>query len=188
MKPTIYVFTGPPGCGKTTAVRIIAERLKANGIPVGGMITNEVRSGGSRTGFELRDISTGETALLAHVGEGAPRVGKYVVFVSNLERLGVSAIIRAVEKGSLVIIDEVGPMELFSQEFINSVEMTLKRSIAAIITVHFKSMHPLAQKVRREATRLIELRRGLPRHEFEGITTEVSEEIASRFGQNVAGE
>lgn len=186
MVPTVYVFTGPPGCGKTTAVKMVAERLRANGIPVGGMITSEVRISGSRIGFELIDISTGESTQLARVGEGQPRVGKYVVFVSNLERLGARAITEAVERGSLVIIDEVGPMELMSMGFINSVELALKKSIASIITVHFRSMHPLAQRVRREATRLIELKREMPRHEFEKIITDVSREIGLRFRRNVA--
>lgn len=183
----VYVFTGPPGCGKTTAVKTIAERLRASGIPVGGMITSEVRSGGNRIGFELRDLDTGESALLARVGDGMPRVGRYVVFISNLESIGVGAITRAVERGWLVVIDEVGPMELMSRGFIESVELTLRKSAASLITVHFRTDHPLAQRVRREAMRLIELRRGMPRHEFERIITEVAGELSSGFRRDVTG-
>ncbi len=186
MVPVIYVFTGPPGCGKTTAVKTIAERLRDSGVPVGGIITSEVRSGGTRIGFELRDLNTGKSALLAHVGEGEPRVGKYVVFISNLESIGVGAIIQAVKNGSLVVIDEVGPMELMSRAFIESVEHALRKSIATLITVHFRTKHPLAQRVRREATTLIELKRGMPIYEFERIINEISGEIASRFIRNAA--
>jgi nucleoside-triphosphatase len=187
MTTAVYVFTGPPGCGKTTLVRTIAERLMAAGVPVGGMLTSEVRSGGSRIGFDLQDLVSGESAPLARIGDGRPRIGKYVVFTDNLERLGVRAINQAVEKNAVVVIDEVGPMELLSQRFINSVELALRESNASIVTVHFRSSHPLAQRVRREATRLIELRRGMPRDVLEKIVGDVATEVEQRSRKNVAG-
>ena len=41
--------TGDPGCGKTTAVRRVAERLAH--LPMTGFITEDVRDEGGRTGF-----------------------------------------------------------------------------------------------------------------------------------------
>jgi len=187
MTSEVFAFTGPPGCGKTTAVKAVAEKLRAAGVPVGGMITSEVRSGGLRIGFVVQDIESGESAPLAEIGEGYPRVGKYVVYTANLERVGVRAIVNAVKNGSVVVIDEVGPMELTSQSFISSVDQALRESTAAIVTVHFRATHPLAQRVRREATRLIELRRGMPRAELEKIINDVSIEVEYRSKKNVSG-
>jgi hypothetical protein len=45
------------------------------------------------------------------------RVGKYGVDVENLERVGVSALRQAAEQCDLVIVDEIGKMELFSADF-----------------------------------------------------------------------
>ncbi len=60
----------------------------------------------------------GQSAILAHVDIRSPyRVSKYGVDTGSLERVGVSALRQAAEKCDLVVIDEIGKMELFSANF-----------------------------------------------------------------------
>ena len=46
-----------------------------------------------------------------------PQSGRYLVSLNDLANVGVSAIDAAVENADVVVIDEVGPMEFFSNRF-----------------------------------------------------------------------
>ena len=97
---TLRIFvTGPAGVGKTTLVERVAKEADRWGYLVGGMITREVRRGGRRVGFKITALDTGEKGTLASIRgtshlQGVP-FGKYVVHVDEIERVGVSAIKRA---------------------------------------------------------------------------------------------
>jgi len=83
----------------------------------GGFYTEEIRRAGTREGFRLVTLD-GETAILAHTSIRSPyRVSKYGVDTDALERIGVPALYRAERECDLVIIDEIGKMELFSAIF-----------------------------------------------------------------------
>jgi len=133
------LVTGRPGIGKTTAVIRAVEGLRRVGVRVGGLVTREERVGGVRTGFVMVDVSTGEQAYLARVGEGRPRVGRYVVFVQELERLGVRAVLSATAGADVVVIDEIGPMELKSQAFKEAVLRALDSPKPVIATIHHRA-------------------------------------------------
>ena len=83
----------------------------------GGFYTEEIRSQGVREGFRLVTLDGQETTL-AHVNIRSPyRVSKYGVDIDNLDRVGVSALYQAVQQCDLVVVDEIGKMELFSASF-----------------------------------------------------------------------
>ncbi len=83
----------------------------------GGFYTEEIRSQGVREGFRLVTLD-GQDAPLAHVNIHSPyRVSKYGVDIDNLDRVGVSALHRAAQQCDLVVVDEIGKMELFSANF-----------------------------------------------------------------------
>ena len=83
----------------------------------GGFYTEEIRSQGVRQGFKLVTLD-GQDAILAHIDIHSPyRVSRYGVDIESLDRVGVSALHRATEECDLVIIDEIGKMELFSANF-----------------------------------------------------------------------
>jgi nucleoside-triphosphatase len=114
------LLTGRPGCGKTTLIRKIIDHLS---IPVGGFYTQEIREPGiasalgARTGFEIFTLD-GKRGTLAHIKIHSPvRVGKYGVNLEDLDNLAVKAIQDAVRTGGLVVIDEIGPMEIASVSF-----------------------------------------------------------------------
>ncbi len=110
----VYLLTGRPGTGKTS---LIKQAVAAMGGRAGGFYTEEIRSGGTRQGFRLVTL-TGEHAILAHVSIRSPyRVSKYGVDIESLDRVGVTALNQAAAAGQLVIIDEIGKMELFSASF-----------------------------------------------------------------------
>jgi nucleoside-triphosphatase len=112
------LLTGRPGVGKTTIVRDIAEQL---GDAAGGFYTSEVRERGHRRGFKIVTLDANE-GVLSHVDiKGPPRVGKYGVNLRDLEEIGVAALLRAMDEGSCVVVDEIGKMELYSQPFRNAV-------------------------------------------------------------------
>ncbi len=83
----------------------------------GGFYTEEIRSGGKRQGFRLVTLD-GQEAILAHINIHSPyRVSRYGVDIDSLDRVGVSALNQAVKEQRLVVIDEIGKMELFSTNF-----------------------------------------------------------------------
>eukprot|EP00965_Chrysotila_dentata_P223824 6193812-Pleurochrysis_carterae.AAC.2 len=123
-----HVFlTGQPGVGKTSAVRGVASDVQAAilasslNASLGGFYTEEVRSAGERSGFDIVTLS-GERARLAVLGRDHPRVGKYTVDVASFESLALPALASSKQTPcGIHVIDEVGKMELFSKRFFPAV-------------------------------------------------------------------
>ena len=144
------VITGRPGVGKTTLIEKAVAKLS---IPVGGMITKEIRKCDHRVGFSVIDIATGKEGILAHIHQtSGPKVGRYRVNLRDLEQIGIAAIDQARMRGRLVIIDEIGPMEITSSKFIPAVERVIEGDSAFIISTHAKLDHPLIHHLRQAFT------------------------------------
>ncbi len=123
---------GLPGSGKTTLV----ERLvKVIPYPKKGFYTREVRERGRRIGFKIITLD-GQEAWLAKRGKGYPQVGKYRVYVESFERLAVPTI-REVSPDGMLVIDEIGKMELFSRSFQQAVSAALDSPVPVLATVGY---------------------------------------------------
>ena len=140
-----YLLTGPPGTGKT---RLIMEALgEITGEAAGGFYTEEIRGPGARKGFRLVTLD-GQTATLAHINiKGRHRVGKYGVDLEVMEEIAVPALRRAAEKGQLVIIDEIGRMELMSTGFRQAVAEIIKGGHRVLGTITLNP-HPRADAIK----------------------------------------
>ncbi len=114
MPATNILLTGQPGSGKTTLIKRVLEKADFR---VGGFLSNEMRRGNQRVGFTL-DTLDGKRGILAHVDlDTKYKIGKYFVDVSNIETVAVSAVRQAMEQDEVVVIDEIGKMELMSASF-----------------------------------------------------------------------
>jgi nucleoside-triphosphatase len=153
-------LTGEPGCGKTTVIRRFYDALLERGIKGGGMISSEIRRGGVRVGFSLEDLLTHESGILAHMDlKAGPRVGKYWVNLSDLQTIGVTAIRKATIEADVVIVDELGPMELNSTPFVEAVEISLASQKHFVGTIHKRASHRLVTSIRSNPTsQIIEVR------------------------------
>jgi nucleoside-triphosphatase len=113
MKP-VYLLTGRPGTGKTSLIKQAMLEMKDR---AGGFYTEEIRNRGIREGFKLVTLD-GQEAILAHINiKSRYRVSKYGVDVDSLDRVGVSALQQAAGQCDLIVIDEIGKMELISASF-----------------------------------------------------------------------
>ena len=131
--PLKLFITGDPGCGKTTAVRTAVERLSGR-VPMTGFLTDEVCEHGQRRGFAGTTLD-GRTFVLADRSIGGDlRVGPYGVTLEGLESIGVAALAPAPDT-RLVVVDEVGKMELFSERFRERIELLLASDVALLGTV-----------------------------------------------------
>ncbi len=144
LQKRVLLLTGASGVGKTTVLIKTVEALRARGVSVGGMISREAREGNMRVGFEIIDLTSGKHGWLAHMNQrGGPQVGKYHVNLQDLENIGAKAIMDAVEKCDVVAIDEIGPMELYSQKFKQAVKQALTSGKLVLAVVHAKAGDPL---------------------------------------------
>jgi len=108
------LICGPPGVGKTT---LIQEILKKLNLKTGGFYTEEIKEKGNRVGFKIISLDNLE-GILAHISiKGMKRVGRYGVNIYDLENIGVKSLSRALKNDDLIIVDEIGKMEIFSDKF-----------------------------------------------------------------------
>jgi len=138
---------GRPGSGKSTIARRLVGALTEMGIPVSGFVTQEIRERGRRVGFSIERFG-GERGVLAHIDlPGPPRVGRYGVDLPALERLAIPALREATDR-EVVIIDELGKMELASQPVRDAVSAIFDRPVRVVATVH-TARHPFTDAFKR---------------------------------------
>jgi len=142
----VYLLTGKPGTGKTSLIKQAIAGLRGK---AGGFYTEEIRRGGEREGFRLVTLD-GQETILAHINIHSPhRVGKYGVDIDSLDRVGVSALNQAAEECNLVVVDEIGKMELFSADFREAIWQIINSGKKVLGTIMFKA-NPWADRIKRQ--------------------------------------
>ena len=133
-------------------------KLKSAGVIVGGCATAELRSGGARVGFEVRDLTSGRKGELASVDSRfGPRVGRYRVNLTDLAGVGAAGVEAAAAASEVVVIDEVGPMELVSPEFRRAVSTCISSGKPLLAVVHERLEDDLLSELRSKAQEIFVL-------------------------------
>ena len=136
------LITGIPGVGKTTVLKRLADKV---GDRASGFITIEIRESGRRIGFDIVTFE-GRRGILARKGLNSPhRVGGYGVDIESFDRIAIPAIELASNK--ILIIDEIGKMELFSRKFREAVITALDSKMPVVAAIMQKS-HPFADAIK----------------------------------------
>ena len=107
------LYTGFPGCGKSTIIEKIVRRIDR---PSTGFFTREIRKAGRRTGFSITTLD-GQHGVLAHIDIRSPRrVGRYGVNLRDIDMIAVPSMTPANDQ-VIIVVDEIGKMECFSGLF-----------------------------------------------------------------------
>jgi len=144
-----WVVTGDPGIGKSTLMRRVVNEVKTGGYLVGGFTTQDIRSHGSRTGFEIYDLSTGRRGVLASTTlRVGPKIGRYKVNLVDLSGIATKSILESLSIADLIVYDELGPMELLSPEFRRAVKTMIDSDRPIFCSIHKKLADPLITDLR----------------------------------------
>lgn len=168
MAPPRILITGAPGCGKTTLIKKVAESIS---IPYCGFFTAEIRRQGKRVGFEIESFSAAK-AVMSHVDTKSPyKVGRYGVDIESINRIAIPEMETAISRKQLLIIDEIGKMELCSEKFKNLITQVFRTNIPFIGTILFRG-HPFCEDLKRFAgTEILTLARGNFETSYERTTS-----------------
>jgi nucleoside-triphosphatase len=93
---------------------------------------------------------------LASIAGNGPKVGKYFVNIAGC-RFAAERLRNSVRNSDVIICDEIGPMELKSREFIDSVKNLLDVDKKVIVVVHQNLQHHLTDEFRNKSSLLINL-------------------------------
>ncbi len=131
------VLTGPPNRGKTRAIIELVEHLLRQSVSVAGFAQPGIFEDDRKVGFKIRDLSTGEERVLARLGERADGYyGTRFQFSDEGFALGHDAL-RSVVPGSVLVLDEIGPVELRGEGHMPAVRTALASTelLGAVIVV-----------------------------------------------------
>ncbi len=138
------VLTGPPRIGKTTIIKAVVSELADK---CEGFYTEEIKEGEERVGFKLKSLGKNSCTLAHREIRGHSHIGKYGVDLGCVEEVGITAIKKGINKGKIIIIDEIGKMEMLSRPFRLSVLDALDSKSPVVSTMLFKR-HPFCDKIR----------------------------------------
>jgi len=150
MKIKNILFTGPPRCGKSTLIHKIVQKINT---PATGFFTREIREKGRRVGFSINTLDQKEGVLAHERIKSRHRVGKYGVNLADIDRIAVPSMM-CVTSDELVVIDEIGKMECFSELFKKTLEGVLDSDRPVIGSIAMKGDR-FIQKIKRRSDVLL---------------------------------
>ena len=141
---------GEPGSGKTSWCREYINQRRKSGSTVGGILSPAIEKQGQRVGSNALDLLTREEIPFAGLSrhrsfKEGEKVGDYTISRDGI-LFACDAIERAVEsRCDLVVIDEVGPLELGGKGLMPAVELALASAVNVLIVVR-SSLREALQK------------------------------------------
>ena len=130
-KKNIFL-TGAPSSGKTTVIKKLIKKLP---LPANGFYTQEEKENDRRVGFLMTALD-GKTGYLAHQDIKSDfHIRRYGVSIENIENIAAPSI-KPVEN-NIIILDEIGKMECFSEKFIEAAQKALDSTNIVIGTITF---------------------------------------------------
>lgn len=151
-----FFVTGSSGVGKTTLIKECVYPFKDY---IEGFLTEEIRGESEREGFELKTLS-GEKGILASKKiKGTAKLNKYGVDLDVLDRLGVESINKAVREKKIILIDEIGTMEMMSPLFCQIIADVLSGPLPVLGTIRLKAEPYTSQIQKMSETALYSLDR-----------------------------
>jgi nucleoside-triphosphatase len=131
LKKNIFL-TGAPSSGKTTVIKKLIGRLNH---PVSGFYTEEERMDGKRVGFLMKTVD-GKKGYLAHQDIRSEfKIKRYGISLENIETIAVPSIVPMGK--NVIILDEIGKMECFSEVFKQAAIEALDSANIVIGTITF---------------------------------------------------
>jgi nucleoside-triphosphatase len=110
----LALLSGQIGVGKTTICQRVLALARTRGYRCGGLLTPAILDRrGYKVGIAALDLLSGQSWTLARIDQpmDGPQIGRYHFGARALQR-GLTAIAQAAQECDLVLIDEVGPLEL----------------------------------------------------------------------------
>ena len=145
----MILLTAQPKTGKTTAIHKIVDLLGIDNC--GGFYTEEIRESGERVGFKIETLS-GKKGILSHINiDSKYRISKYGVDVNTFEKIGVEELKNVINDSNIkyIIIDEIGPMELYSEEY-KRLLLELLNTDKPVIGTIFKNSYPWLDEFKKQ--------------------------------------
>jgi nucleoside-triphosphatase THEP1 len=129
-KPQVVILTGNIHEGKTTFAQKVISDLHEQKIRFAGFLSIGINANGERTGFNLLDLESSESIELCSDTEEENRfqLGKYFFNEAALARGNEILNVDNLSDKQLIVIDEIGPLELSGKGWSSSIE-NITRSI-----------------------------------------------------------
>lgn len=130
--PKTFIVTGPLGSGKSTFLKQLTDALRKNGHHPRGIISERKSNDSGTAGYDLVNIETGERHEFLRKSEetGPERIGRFIIVPGSLEK--GAAILNSSGKG-IIIIDEVGALEINGSGWASCIDGLLARPVSHLI-------------------------------------------------------
>lgn len=133
---TKILLTGEPRVGKSTAIKKIINSIGIEHF--GGFYTEEIRADGERTGFQIITLN-GEKGKIADVNFESPlKISRYKIKLDFLEKIAIPELYNAMNLNKIIIVDEIGPMQVFSKNFKNVISELIHSNSTFLGTIFLK--------------------------------------------------
>ena len=126
----IFIVSGSVGEGKTTFIKNLINLFSGNNIKIGGIFSERVISDSLVTGYDVVNIETGEKEVFLRQNEdcGSEKIGRFTICQKGLA-MGNSVLHSQVScKDTIVVIDEVGMLELRNKGWADSLDGLVRLS------------------------------------------------------------
>ncbi len=134
----VVILTGEIGAGKTTRAGEVVDALRRRGATVAGILARRAFADARHQGFDLVDLSTGRTVPLCREGgpggRGEEQWGRFA-FIHDGLRLGREALAMDGQPADVVVVDEVGPLELSGGGWADPLDNLLSRFDGPVLLV-----------------------------------------------------
>lgn len=143
---TKVLLSGEPRIGKTTILKKIIQMIgECNCI---GFYTEEVKNDFDRIGFDCVSLD-GKRQRIADVDMPSDvRIGRYGINIKAFEDFALQTISNFSNRNKIIIIDEIGPIQLLSKKFKQQICNILSSTNCVIGTIFYEK-HPDIDEIKK---------------------------------------